>query len=83
MEQPKISVRDMVWIATLVVTVAANWFSQQRAIDMLSNKLESQAVQQELRRVNDKEIMKLELRSVELRLQRLEQAIQHKPKTKD
>jgi len=73
----------MVWIATLVVTVAANWFSQQRAIDMLSNKLESQAVQQELRRVNDKEIMKLELRSVELRLQRLEQAVQHKPKTKD
>lgn len=83
MEQPKISVRDMVWIATLVVTVAANWFSQQRAIDMLSNKLESQAVQQELRRVNDREIMKLELRSVELRLQRLEQAVQQKPKTKD
>lgn len=83
MEQPKISIRDMVWIATLVVTVAANWFSQQRALDMLSNKLESQAVQQELRRVNDKEIMQLELRSVELRLQRLEVNMERGKNVKD
>jgi len=76
MDKYKITIRDAVWISTLIVTVTANYFSQEKAIDLLTSRMESQAIEAEIRRANDREILKLELRSVELRLERLEQDYQ-------
>jgi len=75
MDKMNITIRDAVWIATLVVTITANYFSQQKAIELLTSRMESQAVESEIRRANDREILKLELKSLEIRMQRLEQDV--------
>ena len=75
-EMMNLSIRDLVWIAVLALAVVTNYFTLKENVAMVDIKVEARLNEYELKRINDKELIRIKVEALNLRLERIEKQIE-------
>ncbi len=78
MENKVLSVKDLIYLGGLLLSLAAAYFSLKGDINSAQVKTEAAITQIELNRVNDYKILELKISSLQLQVAKLEAELQKK-----
>lgn len=72
----KISIKDVLMIVTVITSILGSWFTISSQIRELSTKFEDYRTAQEKNWATEKRIFDIQIKTLELRIERLEKQIQ-------
>lgn len=76
MENKTLSLKDFIYLAGILLSVAGTYFSLKSSIENSQLKTEAAIREQELNRINENKIIELKINSLQLQVANLEAKIQ-------
>lgn len=72
----RVSIKDVLMIVTVITSILGSWFTISSQIRELSSKFEDYRVNADKQAATERRIFEIQIRTLELRIERLEKTIQ-------